>query len=453
MSKRQGNSRGKRGVSRSASGVSRRSFLKKSGLAAGAAVSGPAALMALNKGAKAEGEPIPVGGAVPLTGWAASDGIEVRRGLEMAVEEVNALGGLLGRPIELHIEDTSTMGANFVIQALQRLIDRHEVHAVINGYNAGTLTAEYDTIADAGILYLHHNTASSHKRTIASDPERYFGTFMSDPADYWYGPGLMQFLKDLEESGQWTRPNNKLFLITGSDDNMMTIGNAIRSTYEGFGWEISGNEVVVTPISEWGPTLAKVRQDNPAVLAVIHWVPQDLAQFMLQFTPNPTNSIVYMQYGPSLQAFRDIGGEAVVGVTYSTVIAQLQDEKGNAFGASYKAKFGDDASPLIGAQSYDSFYNWIIAAAIAGGSGAPGDFDQNRKISHWLNNMTYRGVMGTMNYDINQECIPYPDATSDPSLGMPHQYIQIQELTEPPVIIAPSPYDTGGFLTPPWMDA
>ena len=360
MSNMQAKGHGKDGRGTSASGISRRSLLASSGLAAGAALAGPAALLALNKGARAEGEPIPVGGAVPLTGWAASDGIEIRRGLKLAIEEINSLGGLLGRPIELHIEDTGTMGANLVIQALQRLIDRHEVHAVINGYNAGTLTAEYDTIADAGILYLHHNTASSHKRTIASDPERYFGTFMSDPADYWYGPGLMQFLQDLEVSGQWKRPNNKLFLITGSDDNMMTIGNAIRSTYKGYGWEISGNEVVVTPISEWGPTLAKVRQDDPAVLAVIHWVPQDLAQFMLQFAPNPTNSIVYMQYGPSLQAFRDIGGEAVVGVTYSTVIAQLQDEIGNAFGTRYKAKYGADASSLIGAQSYDSFYGLDI---------------------------------------------------------------------------------------------
>ena len=453
MSNMQAKGHGKGGRGTSASGISRRSLLTSSGLAAGAALAGPAALLALNKGARAEGEPIPVGGAVPLTGWAASDGIEIRRGLKLAIEEINSLGGLLGRPIELHIEDTGTMGANLVIQALQRLIDRHEVHAVINGYNAGTLTAEYDTIADAGILYLHHNTASSHKRTIASDPERYFGTFMSDPADYWYGPGLMQFLQDLEVSGQWKRPNNKLFLITGSDDNMMTIGNAIRSTYKGYGWEISGNEVVVTPISEWGPTLAKVRQDDPAVLAVIHWVPQDLAQFMLQFAPNPTNSIVYMQYGPSLQAFRDIGGEAVVGVTYSTVIAQLQDEIGNAFGTRYKAEYGADASSLIGAQSYDSFYNWILAAAIAGGSGAPGNFEQNRKVSHWLNSLAYRGVMGVMNYDKNQEAIPYPDATPDPSLGMPHQYIQIQQLTEPPVIIAPSPYDTGEFLMPPWMSA
>lgn len=451
MSNMQAKGHGKDGRGTSASGISRRSLLASSGLAAGAALAGPAALLALNKGARAEGEPIPVGGAVPLTGWAASDGIEIRRGLKLAIEEINSLGGLLGRPIELHIEDTGTMGANLVIQALQRLIDRHEVHAIINGANAGTLTAEYDTIADAGILYLHHNTASSHKRTIASDPERYFGTFMSDPADYWYGPGLMQFLQNLEVSGQWKRPNNKLFLITGSDDNMMTIGNAIRSTYKGYGWEISGNEVVVTPISEWGPTLAKVRQDDPAVLAVIHWVPQDLAQFMLQFAPNPTNSIVYMQYGPSLQAFRDIGGEAVVGVTYSTVIAQLQDEIGNAFGTRYKAKYGADASSLIGALSYDSFYDWILAAAIAGGSGAPGNFEQNRKVSHWLNSLAYRGVMGVMNYDKNQEAIPYPDATPDPSLGIPHQYIQIQQLTEPPVIIAPSPYDTGEFLTPPWM--
>jgi branched-chain amino acid transport system substrate-binding protein len=63
---------------------------------------------------------------------------------------------------------------------MQRLIDRYNVHAIINGYNTGAVCAEYDAIADAGILYLHHNTDVTHYAKIKSNREKYFGIFMSD---------------------------------------------------------------------------------------------------------------------------------------------------------------------------------------------------------------------------------------------------------------------------------
>ena len=68
------------------------------------------------------------------------------------------------------------------------------------------------------------------------------------------------------------------------------------------------------PISEWGPTLAKIRQDPPAVIAITHFLPQDLAQFMVQFVAQSDHSLVYMQYGPSMPAFREIAKEASNGV-------------------------------------------------------------------------------------------------------------------------------------------
>ena len=102
------------------------------------------------------------------------------------------------------------------------------------------------------------------------------------------------------------------------------------------------------PISEWGPTLAKIRQDPPGLIVITHFYPGDLAQFMIQFVRNPTPSLVYMQYGPSIPAFRDVGKEAVNGVLYATVIAALQDEIGNDFEKRYKAKFGAERRAPFG---------------------------------------------------------------------------------------------------------
>lgn len=163
---------------------------------------------------------------------------------------------------------------------------------------------------------------------------------MGDPAEYYYGEGLLAFLNGLGKSKSWERPNNKIAIVTGSQNYSMVIANAIKDNAEKYGWDISLFETVVVPISEWGPTLSKIRNDPPAVIAVTHWVPQDLAQFMIQFVPNPTNSLVYMQYGPSLAAFREIGKEWTNGVLYSTVIAALQDDIGQAFIKRYKDRFG-----------------------------------------------------------------------------------------------------------------
>ena len=381
------------GRSAAGSKINRRGLLK-TGAVGGGALLGTNLLSAINNGAKAAGKPIPVGGGVPVTGWAAADGIEFKRGLEFACEEINAVGGILGRPLEPHFEDTKEQGAANIIPAMQRLIDRYNVHAIINGYNTGAVCAEYDAIADAGILYLHHNTDVTHYAKIKSNREKYFGIFMSDAAEYYYGPGLLIFLNNLMESGAWKRPNNKIAVVTGSQNYSVVIADAIKSKAKDLGWEISLFETVVVPISEWGPTLTKIRQDPPAVIAITHWVPQDLAQFMLQFVPNPTNSLVYMQYGPSLAAFREIGKAATNGILYSTVVASLQDEIGQDFNNRYKKKFGPSASPLVAAQVFDSTNIWAIAAALAGGTSGPGEPEQNRKVAARLRPFIYRGTMG-----------------------------------------------------------
>ena len=51
----------------------------------------------------------------------------------------------------------------------------------------------------------------------------------------------------------------------------------------------------------------------------------------------------------------------------------MQDEIGNAFEKQYKEKFGANAGHLSGCQPYDGAHIWATAAALAGGSGEPGN--------------------------------------------------------------------------------
>ncbi len=431
--------------------LNRRGFLT----GAAAAGTGAAALLAdLNAARAQEGEPIAIGSALPMSGFAAADGIEFKRGLDLAAEEINAAGGILGRPVEIHVEDTAEMGADIVTQAMQRLIDRRGTGAIINGYNVGTNMVEMDVAADNDVVFVHYNTLISHNEKFKTDPARYYGCFQGDPPEFYYGPGFLLFLKSLIDSGQWTPPNRKIAIIPSANEYSIVIANAIRDRLAEFGFELSLYETVPFPTNQWGPTLAKLREDPPAAVAVTHFLPQDLAQFMVQFLAAPTDSLVYMQYGPSLPAFREIGGEAVNGVLYSTVIGCLPDAFSAGFRASYRDKFGPTAAYLTGSQTYDGLWHYALSAAIAGGPAVAYEREPTEKVSAAMKRLIYRGVNGVYRVDPEgQSGYCYPTQIADPSLGMAHQFIQHQDFREDPRLIAPALYATHAFQMPPWFKA
>jgi branched-chain amino acid transport system substrate-binding protein len=430
--------------------TSRRGFLKK----VGAGGAGAAAVLAgLNQSASAQSsDPIVIGAPLPMTGAVAADGIEFRRGLEMAVEEINGVGGILGRPLELVVEDTESKGDDVIGSAGQRLVDRSAASVLIAGYNLGSGTALPGVAADSSVIYMHADTVVAHNELIKSDPAMYWGSFQYDPAEIYYGIGFLNFLKTLVDSGQYAPKNNKIAVITGPIAYSINIANAIRDGAAQFGFEVSLFESVQAPTTEWGPTLAKLRQDPPGVIAVTHFFPQDQAQFMLQFMNDPTDSVVYMQYGASLAAFRDIAGGASEGVIYATVIGALQDEIGTKFATDYIGRFGETASPNGGGQTYSALHAYAIAAALAGGVGKPYEEEQNRKVADRLRTMIYRSPMGTMRMDPEtQSAYCYPAQTNDPSLGMPHIFSQIKNQSETGAIISPAPYNVATFETPSWI--
>ena len=97
-------------------------------------------------------------------------------------------------------------------------------------------------------------------------------------------------------------------------------------------------------------------------------------------------------------------------------------------------------------------HHYALAAAIAGGTGEPGNYDQNRKIEWALKLFTYRGPCGSYWYHPEwQATVPYPTYTRDPSLGHPHMLQQIQDKNKPPVVIYPDPYTVGKYETPSWF--
>ena len=396
---------------------------------------------------------IPLGSMLPLTGPSTVDGIEFRKGIILACEDINRRGGILGRRLRPIFVDTGRQNAEEVVAAAAQLIQDHGVHAIINGYNIGPQNSEYEVIADAGVIYIHHNTLLQHHDTVLSNPDRYFGCFMANPAEYWYGQGFVKFLSWLRETGQWAPDNNRIAIISGSKPYSIVIANAMASAAERFGWSVSfGPKILSTPRSDWRGVIAEAQATEPAVIANTHFYATDLASFQKQFVQRPSNSLVYLQYGAMHKAFMDIAQESSVGVIVSAVTGLLRDEAGESFSQRYLMRFGQASTPQVGCQCYNAVHHYAIAASVAGGTGEPGNDAQNRKVAQALIEVPFRSVAGMVRYHPQwQAAIPYPDQVQDPSLGMPHLFYQVQDRAVGLALIAPAPYNADRFVLPAWF--
>lgn len=72
-----------------------------------------------------------VGAAAPLTGPRALLGRNFRQGAEIALAEVNAAGGVLGKPLQLVFEDDQGDNPNAAINAVNKLIQVHKVPVML----------------------------------------------------------------------------------------------------------------------------------------------------------------------------------------------------------------------------------------------------------------------------------------------------------------------------------
>ena len=81
-------------------------------------------------------KPIVIGLTCDATGTFADSGQAERRGMILAIEEFNAKGGVLGRPIEHKWEDTET-DASVAVRKAQRLIERDKIDFMMGALSSG----------------------------------------------------------------------------------------------------------------------------------------------------------------------------------------------------------------------------------------------------------------------------------------------------------------------------
>jgi len=172
---------------------------------------------------QARGEtPVKIGMIDPLTGSLSAPAVSEVEGAKYAVKLLNAKGGILGRPIELLVEDSANDVGTGVAKA-RKLIDRDHVDAIFGDVNSGIAYAIAGVTSEKGVFHIvpgghtdpitgkdcHWNvfricnTTSMDANAITPELIKHFGKrwYFVTP-DYAYGHTLQAaFVKALKAAG------------------------------------------------------------------------------------------------------------------------------------------------------------------------------------------------------------------------------------------------------------
>jgi branched-chain amino acid transport system substrate-binding protein len=387
-------------------------------------------------------KPLVIGAALPLRGFVAADGLEMAQATQLAVDELNERGGLDGRAVAMEIVDVDIMDADSVRRALTSLTAR-EVDVITSGYFAHQDIA-HEIVADSGIPYLHAATMHAMEQRVLEDRDRYGRIFQVCPSDTNYAPQFVDAVSTFRDQERWAPSSKRLVVVQGAWDlSDLGVSEAARRA-EANGWQLE----VIRPFDDhttsWTEVAERIRRSEPAAVMLGHYLVDGTVTFLNEFLREPSDTLIYSVYAPSVPEFRELMGERAEGIVWSTVTGTYSDPLARAFVTKYRTRFGKSPGRSHAGIAYDRVR--VMAQAWSQVAN-PRDY---AAVARELRGVIHRGVNGVYYFGgDSQTALTYPGRGADPSLAQAHLVFQIQGGRQR--ILSPSPYADSVFQPPSWL--
>jgi branched-chain amino acid transport system substrate-binding protein len=365
-------------------------------------------------------------------------------GVTLAIDEINAAGGVAGRKLRAEVTDIDIMTPEGTVAAFQTLTGK-KVHAIASSFVLIPQPA-MDAAAASGVPYLHGNTSIASLDLVKSNPAKYKNIFQIDGAETWYGYGFVRYLDRLAASGGWKPKNNKIHIVQEQIAYTQTISKSVQKAIAESGgkWVLGPVTDIQFPVQDWSPVLRALHDSDAGVMFIDHWVAAELAAFCQQFTADPVKgALVYLQYGPSQPEFLKLAGGAAEGMIWGTVIGTHADPKAMDFRTRYTKRFGDNMGIVYTGSGYDT----VKALAGVWATVDPANFDA---VGAAIRKLRYAGVCGTYTFDRPEQApLVHPWQTEDVKAGISHLLLQVQNGQHK--IIAPDELAEVKIKPAPWF--
>lgn len=288
-----------------------------------------------NKPRPASGEGIKVGFVGPLSGDLANIGANARAAVEIAVEEINAAGGIYGRPIAMIYEDGGCTGS-VAVHAGNKLLNVDKVRAIIGG------TCSSETLAMAPLAEAAKVPVISYCSTAATITNAGDYIFRTVPSDNFQADFAAKYTYN-------ALGKRKAAVVYINNDWGAGIQAAFRQSFTGLGGTIVMNEGYAPTSKDLRSQMAKVKASGADLLYFAGFTDGTIAGLRQAKELGITATIFGADAWDDTKIWQDLGanGDGAMFTIVST-------KGGRDFERKMTEKLGDDSIIYCSNYAYDS---------------------------------------------------------------------------------------------------
>ncbi|MDD9994212.1 MAG: ABC transporter substrate-binding protein [Dehalococcoidia bacterium] len=331
-------------------------------------------------------EPFVIGAMDALTGVAESYGNPLHQAKLLAVEEINAAGGINGRELRLIVED-SKCNAQDAITAYNKLTDVDGVKIILGTTCSGSMLGAAPLAEKEGVVLL---SASATSPDIAVAGDYIFRTAIND-------------LRLGIDTGNtlWVDGMRRIATITEATDYAEGTRRTSVEQFEKLGGEVLAAESYSSEVLDFRSQLTKLLAESPDALLLAAQGEVSAGTIMRQARELGFEGPIYAESVASSPDALDIAGDAATGMKAIVPNPDLSTSAGKDFLAKFESRYGVVATlPWFQGSAYDDVY---IAAECLRQTGDDQDADGFRDCLYGL---TWSGAIGdNYSFDENGEVV------------------------------------------------
>ena len=297
-----------------------------------------------------EAGPLRIGLLLNFSEGATGRAVERQRAFDLAVKHVNDGGGVLGKPVEVVVGD-STLDPDTAAEEARRMIEEEGVHAIVGpSSSANALLVVERVTGPAGVPTISPS-ATSPMLTDIEDDDLFFRTALSDSAQ---GPVLARVAGE--------RGFDNVGLLYRDD----AWGRGLFESFEG-AWTGTLSSVVVAPAqSSYLPELRLTARGGAQALVLITFEAEAETIIREAIEHGVYDQFVFGDALRSPDLARAVGGDHIGGM-YGTAGATPPDSASStAWDAAYAAEYGGLPTFAYVRETYDAAIALALAAQAAG---------------------------------------------------------------------------------------
>lgn len=299
---------------------------------------------------KTEGDTVKIGGIAPLSGAVAVYGVECKNGIDLAVEEINAAGGINGKKIEFVCEDDEG-SPDKTVNAFKKLTTKDGVKIIIGSLTSGC-TQAITTLSQAGKVLQIAPAATAYSITDAGN--YIFRACFIDPFQGTVGGKFAANNLGCKKAG---------ILYDIGNDYSVGLTDNFKKAFAENGGEVVAVESYATGDKDFNAQLTKIKSANPDIVYLPDYY-GTVALIAKQLRAQGINCPIVGADG--WDGLTDNAGDEVLNGYYSNhYAADSTEEAVQKFVTSFNDKYGK-APNSFAALGYDAVYMLKDAIVKAG---------------------------------------------------------------------------------------